>query len=226
MTVKRLLAVNVVHEVLRGPSRYTAIDKRPVGGPVAVDELGLAGDKQCDTRFHGGPDRALYAFAAEDADRWSAELGREIPPGLFGENLTTQGLDITTALIGERWRIGSRKTGIVVEVRLPRDPCSNLSARMGIPKFHKHFAAVGRPGAYLKVVTGGSIKAGDPIVIDYRPDHGVSIADVFNPHAHAMRRLLDSETDLAEPLRKLAEHVVRRAAWTSSLAEVSHIAGG
>jgi MOSC domain-containing protein YiiM len=210
MPSKRLLAVNVVHEVLRGPSRYTAIDKRPVTGPVTVGEFGLAGDKQCDTRFHGGPDRALYAFASEDSAWWAAELGREIPPGLFGENLTTKGLDITTAEIGERWRIGAKKTGIVVEVRLPRDPCANLSARMGIPKFHRRFAATGRPGAYLKVVDGGMVKAGDPLVIDHRPGHGVTIADVFALRPDTMRRLLDAGTELAEPLRKLAERVVRR----------------
>ncbi|MGH3646902.1 MAG: MOSC domain-containing protein [Micromonosporaceae bacterium] len=129
----RLLAVNVVHKMLRGPSRDTAIDKRPVAGMVAVGELGLAGDKQGDTRNHGGTDQALYAYASEDAAYWTAQLNREITPGLFGENLTTQRLDITAALIGERWRIGARGTGIVVEVRMPRTPCVNLSARMGIP---------------------------------------------------------------------------------------------
>ncbi|MFI6828201.1 MOSC domain-containing protein [Kribbella sp. NPDC050241] len=143
----RLLAVNVVHELIRGPTRWTAIDKRPVSGAVAVTELGLAGDEQCDTRYHGGPDKALYAYAEEDADWWSAELDREIPPGLFGENLTTHGLDITGALVGERWRIGGPTTGILVEVRSPRDPCGNLSARMGIPKFHRRFVATGRVGA-------------------------------------------------------------------------------
>lgn len=162
----QLLAVNVVYELLRGPSRMTAIDKRPVAGPVVVGELGLEGDRQCDTRHHGGPDQALYAYAAEDAAWWEEELGRPIPPGLFGENLTTDGLDITNALIGERWRIGNT---VVVEVRSSRTPCTNFSARMGIPRFHKQFAAAGRLGAYLKVLVPGSVAAGDPIAIEYRP---------------------------------------------------------
>jgi MOSC domain-containing protein YiiM len=175
--VAQLLTVNVVHELIRGPVRWTAIDKRPVTGPVAVGELGLAGDKQCDRRFHGGLDKALYAYAAEDADWWSTELDRDIPPGLFGENLTTRGLDITGALIGERWRIGGPKTGILVEVRSPRDPCGNLSARMAIPKFHRRFVATGRVGAYLKVLSTGSVRAGNRIVVVHRPTHGVSIAE-------------------------------------------------
>lgn len=170
----RLLAVNVVHEVVRGPSRYTAIDKRPVDGPVEVGPLGLAGDKQC-SKQHGGVDKALYAFAREDAEWWSAELDREIPPGLFGENLTTEDLDVNGALIGERWRIGRN---VVVEVRMPRDPCANLAFRMGIPKFHRRFLAVGRPGAYLAVVTGGTIRAGDPIRVVSRPERGSTVAEL------------------------------------------------
>ncbi|WP_350278502.1 MOSC domain-containing protein [Kribbella sp. HUAS MG21] len=157
----RLVAVNVVHELIRGPTRWTAIDKRPVTGAVEVGELGLVGDRQCDTRYHGGPDKALYAYAAEDAEWWAAALGREIPPGLFGENLTTRGLDVTGALIGERWRIG----GILVEVRSPRTPCGNLSGRMEIKRFHQRFARSGRVGVYLKVLTTGSIQAGDPIEV-------------------------------------------------------------
>lgn len=89
----RLLSVNVVHELIRGPTRWTAIDKRPVAGRVDVGQLGLVGDQQCDERHHGGPDKAVYAYASEDAAWWAEELGREIPPGLFGENLTTVGLD-------------------------------------------------------------------------------------------------------------------------------------
>lgn len=173
----RLIAVNVVHEIIRGPTRWTAIDKRPVPGPVVVNELGLVGDKQCDTRYHGGPDKALYAYAEEDADWWSAELGREIPPGLFGENLTTHGLDITGAVIGERWRIGGPKTGILVEVRSARTPCGNLSGRMAIPRFHHRFARTGRVGAYLKVLSTGSVRAGNRILVVHRPDHGKTVGE-------------------------------------------------
>ncbi|WP_433166417.1 MOSC domain-containing protein [Kribbella sp. CA-247076] len=173
----QLVAVNVVHELIRGPSRWSAIDKRPVRGPVEVTELGLAGDRQCDTRYHGGPDKALYAYAEEDADWWSAELGREIPPGLFGENLRTRGLDVTGALIGERWRIGGPKNGILVEVRSARTPCGNLSGRMGIHRFHHRFGKTGRVGAYLKVLATGSVRAGNRIVVVHRPDHGMTIGE-------------------------------------------------
>lgn len=170
----RLLAVCAVHEVVRGPSRYTAIDKRPVDEPVEAGPLGLAGDKQCGKQ-HGGVDKALYAFASEDAAWWAAELGREIGPGQFGENLTTAGLDVNGARIGERWRIGR---DVVVEVRMPRDSCANLAFRMGIPKFHRRFLAVGRPGAYLAVVAGGLIRAGDPVRMVFRPESGRTVADL------------------------------------------------
>lgn len=207
----RLQAVNVVYEILRGPSRLTGIDKRPVDGPVAVGALGLAGDTQCDTRNHGGTDKALYAYASEDAAYWAALLGREITPGLFGENLTTEDLDITAAQIGERWRIGPRRSGIVVEVCMPRTPCENLSARMGIPKFHQRFAAVGRPGAYLRVITAGSVRAGDAVSVESRPGHGVTIGDLAGkPSPDRMRQLLDSGVDLAEQVRRTAQRIAAR----------------
>jgi MOSC domain-containing protein YiiM len=172
-----LVAVNVVHEVIRGPTRWTAIDKRPVGGAVQVGELGLVGDRQCDTRYHGGVDKALYAYAVEDAEWWGAELGREIPPGLFGENLTTSGLDITGAVIGEQWRIGGATNGILVEVRSARTPCGNLSGRMGIHRFHHRFAKTGRVGAYLKVLETGSVRAGNRIVVVHRPTDGPTVGE-------------------------------------------------
>lgn len=208
----RLQTVSVVHEVIRGPSRWTAIDKRPVQGSVQVGVEGLAGDTQCDTRHHGGPDKALYAYAAEDADWWAAELVRAIPPGLFGENLTTAGLDVTGALIGERWRIGALRTGCVVEVTMPRTPCDNLSFRMGIPRFHQRFVAVGRTGAYLRVLRAGQLRAGSRIVVEYRPDHDVSIGAVTTGASPAqMQRLLDSGVNLAGPVRHAAERSVSPA---------------
>lgn len=125
MNEARLAAVNVLFVLRQGAGRTTAIDKRPVDGPVEVGELGLAGDVQCDTRYHGGPDKALYAYSTEDAAWWAEELDRDVAPGLFGENLTVEALDVSEAEIGERWRIGS---DVVVEVRQPRTPCDNLAA--------------------------------------------------------------------------------------------------
>ncbi|GAB3761287.1 MOSC domain-containing protein [Microlunatus parietis] len=208
-----LVAVNVVHEIRPGPTRETAIDKRPVAGRVTVSQLGLDGDRQCDTRHHGGPDKALYAYAHEDAAWWATVLGRNIPPGLFGENLRTAGLDVTHAKIGECWRIGDPGRGVLVEVRMPRTPCENLSARMGDPQFHKRFAATRRVGAYLMVLETGSIQEGDAIVIMERPDHDLTIGDYLSrPDAAQLRRLLDSGVDLAETVRRRARRIVARAA--------------
>lgn len=208
--VPRLLTVNVVHTIRPGAGRETAIDKRPVDGPVAVGELGLDGDRQCDTKHHGGPDKALYAYASEDAAWWADELDRDIPPGLFGDNLRTEGLDVTGARIGERWRIGGAG-GVLVEVRMPRTPCENLSFRMGDPDFHKRFVAAGRVGAYLKVIEPGTVAAGDVIAIERRPDHELTIGGYFDrPPSDVMRRVLDSGVELAEPVRRKAHRIVAR----------------
>ena len=142
----RLVAVSIVHRIRRGPDRDTAIDKRPVGDAVEVRELGLVGDRQCDTTSHGGRDRALYAYAAEDAACCPFLHGARAAV-THAASFATAGLNITGALIGERWRFGSGRSGVLVEVRLPRIPCSNLSAHVGIPKFHNRFAAARRTGA-------------------------------------------------------------------------------
>ena len=206
MGVAKLVAVNVVHEVRPGYFQETAIDKRPVDGPVAVTELGLEGDQQL-SRSHGGPDKAVYAYATEDADWWATELGRDIPPGLFGDNLRTTGLEISSAQIGERWRVGD----VVLEVRMPRTPCENLSLRMGMDGFHLRFNATGRVGALLKVLTPGNVTAADPITVDERPDHGVTVADLATgPDAQQMQRLLDSGVPLAKSVRAKAQRIVRR----------------
>ena len=123
----RLLTVNIVHRIHPRYFHDTAIDKQPVDGPVELTATGLAGDRQLDPH-HGGSDKAVYAYAAEDANWWATQLGRTIPPGLFGENLHTHDLDVSGAIIGEKWRIGT----VLLEVRMPRTPCQNLSLRIGI----------------------------------------------------------------------------------------------
>ena len=206
MQLGRVVAVNVVARVTPGYFGDTAIDKRPVMGPVEVGELGVAGDRQL-SRVHGGRDKAVYAYAIEDAQWWAAELGREIPPGLFGENLRTSGIDVTGALIGERWRINE----VVLEVRLPRNPCENLSLQMGIEHFHCRFNATGRVGAMLAVVTRGVIESGDEIVVEQRPDHDVTIGTMpIGPTRVQMQRLLDSGVPLARSVRSKAERMVDR----------------
>jgi MOSC domain-containing protein YiiM len=166
----------------------TGIDKRPAGGPVHVrapglqgtlptdQASGLVGDQIFDTRHHGGDDQAIYAYAREDLDAWAAELGRDLPGGVFGENVTTGGLDVTGALIGERWRIGA---DVVLEVAIPRIPCGTFSHWMAEQGWQKRFTIRAAPGAYLRVITAGEITAGDPIVVVSRPDHDVSIGLTF-----------------------------------------------
>ena len=156
----RLLAVNVgaVRQIeLAGQARTTAIWKLPVSGRVAVRGVNLVGDDQADRHAHGGPDKAVYAYAREDYAWWERQLDRTLDPGMFGENLTTERIDLTDALVGERWRVGSA----VLQVTSPRVPCWKLGVRMGDPRFPARFAAAGRPGAYLAILEEGEIGAGD-----------------------------------------------------------------
>lgn len=166
------------------PEGVTGIDKRPVDGPVrvaapgpkGVGASGLAGDAVCDTRHHGGNDQAVYAVAREDLDDWERELGRTLPNGAFGENLTTRGLDVSGALIGERWRIGP---SVLLEVTSGRIPCRTFQGHLGEEGWVKRFTLKGAPGAYLRVLEPGEIQAGDPIEIVHRPDHDVTVALQF-----------------------------------------------
>lgn len=159
-----------------GTIGVTAIDKRPVAGKVRVRPLGLYADVQADRKHHGGEDQAVYAYADEDAEYFAASLGREIPPGLFGENLRTTGVDVTGAVTGERWRIGET---LELEVTIPRIPCGTFARRMGVDKWVRRFTEEGRPGAYLRVVKSGPVAAGDPVLVTHRPAHGVTIGEVF-----------------------------------------------
>lgn len=205
-----LIAVNVVHALLPGPKDVgnTAIDKRPQPGRVAVGELGLAGDTQCDTEHHGGPEQALYLYAREDVDWWEAELGREIPNGFFGENLDTVGLDVTNALIGERWRLGE----VEVEVRSPRVPCVTFEHRMGIPRWIQRFTRERRPGAYLRVLRTGTVGQGDPVTVLFRPDHDVTIGhSLYDSDPARMAAMLHAGIDLDPEMRRYAELAASRA---------------
>ncbi|MFP5371738.1 MAG: MOSC domain-containing protein [Actinomycetes bacterium] len=158
----------------RKPAR-TGIDKRPVAGRVAVHSLGLDGDVQVNRKHHGGEGQAVYAYGQEDADFWAAELGRDLPPGRFGENLRTRGVDLTGALLGERWRVGTT----LLEVTAPRTPCANFARFWGMPDLVKRFAAHGATGAYLRVIEPGDVAAGDAVDIVFRPDHGITTGLAF-----------------------------------------------
>jgi MOSC domain-containing protein YiiM len=191
----------------------TGINKRPVDHPVAVRapgpkttglHSGLVGDQIFDIKHHGGDDQAVYAYAREDYDWWERRLGRTLPGGVFGENLTTSGVDVTGALIGERWRIGEQ---VVLEVAVPRIPCGTFAHWMHDQGWIKRFTAIARPGAYLRVVAPGLVEAGDPIVVESRPDHDVTIGVTFRAltlEPDLLPRLLAADALPAEVREKAA----------------------
>jgi MOSC domain-containing protein YiiM len=158
----------------------TSIDKQPVAGPVEIGPYGPAGDQVSDTVHHGGLDQAVYAFAREDLDWWAGELGLDIRDGQFGENLTTEGLDVNDAEIGERWRVGEA----LLEVTSVRNPCNDFKMWMGRSGYDntawvKRFATVGRPGPYLRVLVPGPARAGDEVTVVHEPGHGVTVSTMF-----------------------------------------------
>ena len=172
-----------------GRMKRTAIDKRPVGDRVKVGELGLIGDEQADLVNHGGPEQAVYVYAREDLDFWAAQIGRGLRDGAFGENLTTTGLDVTGARIGERWRIGS----VLGELTGPRIPCGVFRTWMNERGWAKHFAAEARTGVYLRVLETGDVGAGDPVERVYRPDDAPTVAESVRAYygdTDQLRRIL------------------------------------
>src|SRR3954451_5865969 len=171
----RLLSVNVGRpreiSARRGQPLLSAIFKAPVEGRVRVEGINLAGDDQADRSVHGGPEKAVYAYAREDIDWWENIHG-DLPNGVFGENLTTQGLDVSVAVLGERWRIGTA----VLEVCQPRLPCSKLGIRFKDLRMVKAFARASRPGGYLRIIEEGEVGGGDEVTVLARPDHGITLA--------------------------------------------------
>jgi MOSC domain-containing protein YiiM len=163
----------------------TGIDKQPHPGPVAVRAPGakdsgsgggLVGDMIGDLTVHGGDDQAVYAYAREDLDRWEVELGRPLLAGVFGENITTRGVDVTGMLIGERWRFGEQ---VILEVSAPRIPCGTFARWIGEQGWIERFTVAATPGAYFRVIVPGQVRAGDPIVSVSRPSHTVTVGLTF-----------------------------------------------
>ncbi|MGI5160021.1 MOSC domain-containing protein [Microbispora sp. CA-102843] len=210
-----ILSVNVglaVDAEWAGNLRRTAIDKRKAEGRVAVRENGLAGDERADIPNHGHPDQAVYAYAREDYDWWEPRMGRDLRDGQFGENLTTSGADVTGAVLGERWRVGTA----VLEVTAPRVPCVVFRNWLDERGWVKRFTEAGRTGAYFRVIEQGELGAGDEIEVLDRPSDGVTIAESFQAYhgdrdlllrilalpGHSIRwdrvaeRVLDSRTDV------------------------------
>ncbi|WP_229402440.1 MOSC domain-containing protein [Micromonospora okii] len=197
------LAVVTEAEWAGDASGRSGIDKRPAAGPVLLRADGVVGDFIGERAHHGGPDQAVYAYASEDAAWWAAELGRDIGPGAFGENLTTSGVDVTGAVIGERWQIGS----VLLEVTKPRTPCKTFAGFWGVPDLIRRFTVRAAPGAYLRVLREGEADAGDPVEVVQRPAHGVTVGEVFRAttlEPELLPRLLDVP-ELPESVRRKVE---------------------
>lgn len=212
----RVLSVNVgrPRDASWAALGYTSMDKRAVEGPVRVHRNGLVGDVVSDTKHHGGPDQAVYVFAREDLDMWGARLGTTLGNGHFSENLTTAGLDVNDAEVGERWRIGS----VLVEVCHVRTPCNDFKNWMGVTGHDnkgwvKRFALEARPGPYLRVLEEGILQAGDEIEIVHRPGHGLTVSTLFRALnlEHSLRQLFAAPEVLsrlgAEGRAKIEEYV-------------------
>jgi MOSC domain-containing protein YiiM len=163
-----------------GKGGRSGIDKMPAGGPVAVTvpgwgASGLAGDSILDKPNHGGPDQAVYAYAREDLEFWAARLDRPLRGGFFGENLTTVGVDVTGAVVGEVWRVGTT----TLQVTSPRVPCATFTDQMKRDRWVKEFTLEARPGAYLRVLEQGEVRGGDAVAVTDRPDSPVTIGVLF-----------------------------------------------
>lgn len=193
----------------------TGIRKRPVDGPVLVRPPGpkstglgggLVGDQIFDRASHGGDDQAVYAYAREDYDWWAAELDRPLDNGMFGDNLTTVGLDVNGAVVGERWRVGA---DLILQTTFARIPCATFQAKMNEPRWVRRFTAEARPGAYLRVVEPGEVRAGDRVSVVHRPAHGMTIGEGFRAWT-LEPELLPRLLDVAEPSSELAEAIRRR----------------
>lgn len=200
-----VVAVNVGparDEEWAGKLRRTAIDKRPVEGPVRIEPDGVVGDEIADLVHHGGLEQAVYVYAREDLDHWAAELGGTIDDGMFGENLTTTGIDVNAALVGERWQVGEPGTGPLLEVASVRIPCRVFANWLGVRglddrAFVKRFARAGRPGPYLRVLEPGLVRAGDALRVVHRPTHALTVRRLF--------RALTTERELLPELLEVPE---------------------
>ena len=219
----RVVSVNLAR-VQPNPDKrraaMTGIEKVPTTASVLVrapgtkrDGLGsgLVGDVVGNHRHHGGDTQAVYAYAREDLDHWESVLGRPLASGLFGENLTTTGVDVNGAVIGERWRIGET---LELAVTFPRIPCGTFRAWIAERGWLRTFTRAAIPGTYLRVLTPGQVRAGDPVSVVHRPAHGVSVAQVFRAttlEPELLPSILAAD-DLVEETREMA-----RAGRTFSL---------
>ena len=205
----RVLSINITSVVHQGEwtgsEGRTGIDKRSVAGPIEFKNNGVVGDRIIDTNVHGGYDQAVYAYAYEDAQWWQKKIREEIPAGRFGENLTTEGIDINAALVGERWKIGS----VILEVSQPRIPCRVFAGFWKRATLIKDFTQAGRPGAYLRIIQEGTAQAGDAIEVIFKPDHEVSIRDLFSAKSGERSKINEIKvvSQLSQGFKEWAEKI-------------------
>ena len=175
----KVLSINIAQESKAqswtDSGNRTGIDKIGVEGLIYFGNDGVAGDNVVDRVHHGGYHKAVYAYAREDAAWWESVIGREIAAGQFGENLTTADIDVTGAVIGERWQIGE----LLLEVSEPRIPCKVFSGFWDRPSLIKEFTAANRPGAYLRIIEEAMAERGAKIEVVLRPAHGITIGNIF-----------------------------------------------
>lgn len=169
----------------QGREVVSAIWKEPAAGAHRVEGVNVVGDDQADRNVHGGESKAVYAYTTDDAAWWAEQLDRELSPGTFGENLTVTGPGLASAIVGERWRVGS----VTLAVTEPRIPCHKLAMRMDDPTFTKRFANAARPGTYLSIVEAGTLQAGDEIILVSRPDHGLTVGHIERTYHRAADHL-------------------------------------
>ena len=206
----KLLSINTTHKVLigewAGSMGSTGIDKRANVSRVRLANNAVDGDVIIDKKHHGGFDKAVYAYAREDSDWWEKELGIEIQNGRFGENLTTEGIDVTNAVIGEIWKLGS----VVLEVSEPRIACKVFSGFWERPSLIKDFTQAGISGSYLRIIEEGEVGAGDAIEITFRPEHGITISDVFTARSGERSRIQEISLvpQLSHSYREWAQKIV------------------
>ena len=199
----RIVSVNIARPrliVLAGRTRKSAIAKVATREEVVITADGLAGDQVEDEENHGGPDQAVYAYSVEDYAWWSAALERELLPGTFGENLTIEGFESGTLDVGDRFRLAG---GAVLEVTAPRIPCGTLAGRMDDATFTRRFAQAGRPGPYLRVLEGGTVRVGDEVELELRGS-GVSLLEM-------VRHFYDPQTPVGVLERALDAPIAIRA---------------
>jgi len=211
--VGRLVSVNVgVPRVVEwfGRAVESGIWKEPVPGRVSVRGVNLDGDEQADLRVHGGVDKAVYAYALEDYSWWSERLGRTITPATFGENLTTDGIDLNALEMGTRVHVGS----VTLEVSGPRMPCFKLGMRMGDATFVEDFELAGRFGAYFRIIEEGDVGAGDAIEIETPPRDGITVRELGYAEHRAFPELVArvlADPDVPETWKHWAERQQRRS---------------